>query len=282
MSGCSKAKIGVLDSGIGGLSVLREIHRRLPDQPTVYVGDQLHLPYGPRPLAEIHSYVDGITRFLRAQGVAVVVLACHAASAASLYRLRDAYPDMPFVGIEPAVKPAVEATHSGIVGVLTTQATADGALYRRVVARFAGSARILTQVAPSLVTLAERPNTPDDVARDIVRDSVQPLLDAGADQIVLACTHFPFIAHWIEQIAGPTVTLVDPGPAVARQVERVLPAAVTFETSPVAHRYYTSGDPQAMRDALRRLLATDAPVRRLRWSGDADSAASTVLTAEEV
>ena len=121
--------------GVGGLSVLREIHRLLPEIPTLYYADQAHIPYGPRSADEIREYVKAITEFLIGQGAGVIVIACHAASAASLQPLRQQYPDVPFVGMEPAVKPAAEATRSGVVGVLTTQATADGALYRRVLAR---------------------------------------------------------------------------------------------------------------------------------------------------
>lgn len=266
MNGCSNAKIGVLDSGIGGLSVLREIHTHLPGCATIYVADQAHLPYGPRPLSEIYSYVDAITRFLREQGAGVVVLACHAASAAALEQLRAAYPDMPFVGIEPAVKPAVEATRSGVVGVLTTQATADGALYRRVVARFAGATQVMTRVAPALVALAERATVDDAEAQAIVRADVEPLLDAGADQIVLACTHFPFLSRWIAAVVGPDVALVDPGPAVARQVGRVLAEIPSGHTA--THRYFTSGDPEAFAQSLYRLIGVDTAVGGLRWQGE--------------
>lgn len=298
MSGCSTPKIGVLDSGIGGLSVLREIHRLLPDSPTIYVADQAHLPYGPRPLAEIHAYVETITRFLRAEGAAVVVLACHAASAASLSRLRQTTPTLPFVGIEPAVKPAVRATQSGVVGVLTTQATADGPLYQRVLAAFAGERRVLTQIAPELVTLAES-DVPHAEALAIVRGCMAPLLAGGADQIVLACTHFPFLAPLIQEVAGDAVALVDPGPAVARQVQRVLEGAEStgvkgrtalleapYEIPPATgddsrHTYYTTGDAGAFRVALRRLLAVDGRVRSLVWEGAyrPDAAWSLSLTA---
>ncbi|MCC6802512.1 MAG: aspartate/glutamate racemase family protein, partial [Anaerolineae bacterium] len=143
--------MGVLDSGVGGLSVLREIHRLLPGVPTFYFADQAHIPYGPRSADEIRGYVESIADFLIGQGAAVIVMACHSASAASLTDLRARNPHIPIVGMEPAVKPAAEATRSGVIGVLTTQATANGALYKRVVARFAANVRVITQVAPELV-----------------------------------------------------------------------------------------------------------------------------------
>ncbi|MFW5692032.1 MAG: glutamate racemase [Chloroflexota bacterium] len=244
--------IGVLDSGVGGLSVLREIHRLLPDYPTLYFADQLHVPYGPRSNEELLTFVDAITRFLLARGARVVVLACHAASAAALYTLRQRYPAVPFVGIEPAVKPAVTRSREQRVGVLTTWATAEGSLYRRVLERFAGGAQVITQVAPELVDLVERgtANTPE--GQRLIMEIVQPLMAAGADEIVLACTHFPFLMESIRRAAGPDVELVDPGPAVARQVARVLPADVQPAAQPP--RYFTSGDPGRFREQIRRLI----------------------------
>ncbi len=159
--------IGVLDSGVGGLSVLREIHRLLPEIPTLYYADQAHIPYGPRSADEIRGFVTAITRLLIDQGAGVIVIACHAASAASLHPLRQQYPHVPFVGMEPAVKPAAEATQSGVIGVLTTQATADGALYRRVLAQYAADVQVLTQVAPELVTMVEQ-GQQDDPPSDAV------------------------------------------------------------------------------------------------------------------
>ena len=233
-------KIGVLDSGVGGLSVLRLIHQLLPELSTIYFADQAHVPYGPRPADEIDAYVMAIARDLIARGAAVVVVACHAASAASLYHLRREFPDVQFVGIEPAVKPAVQQTRSGTIGVLTTAATAKGKLYQQVLARFASDTTVMTQVAPELVTLVEEhQNVPK--AADLLRQYLEPMLDAGADHVVLACTHFPFLIESIQAIVGPSVAIVDPAPAVARQVARVLPCKPSNKTT-AHHVYLTSGD----------------------------------------
>jgi glutamate racemase len=245
--------VGVLDSGVGGLSVLREIHRLLPGVPTLYYADQAHLPYGPRPPDEIRSFVSAIAEFLIGQGAAVIVLACHSASAASLHDLRAKYPHVPIVGMEPAVKPAAEATRSGVVAVLTTQATANGALYRRVVARHAANVKVITRVSPDLVEMVERGT--HDLA--YLAEIVQPLTSAGADQIVLACTHFPFLSH--DLAAVTPVTLVDPSAAVARQAGRVLPTGLAAIGHP--NRYYTSGDPDAFAVMLRRLIGEQGDVR---------------------
>ena len=256
------AKIGLLDSGLGGLSVLGEIHRLLPDCSTIYVADQAHLPYGPRPPSEIDGFVDGIVRFLLADGARIVVLACHAASAASLESLRRRYPDVPFVGIEPAVKPAVEQTRGGVIGVLTTQATADGPLYRRVLDRFATDVRVMTRVSPDLVELVESGDWESDAGRDVVRRAIEPMLDAGADHVVLACTHFSFLESLIVEAAGPNVRLVDPGPAVARQTARLWqPDCEPLPT----HRYLTSGSPPRFAEMLDRLLGLQAAVEQARW-----------------
>ena len=246
------AFVGVMDSGVGGLSVLREIHRLLPDTPTLYYADQAHLPYGPRPANEICRFVEAITDFMIEQGAAMIVLACHSASAAALEHLRSNYSQIPIVGIEPAVKPAAEATRSGVIGVLTTQATADGALYRRVVARYAADVRVITRVSPELVTMVEQ-GSRDEA---ILRRHVEPMLEAGADQIVLACTHFPFLRDQLEQISS--VALVDPGAAVARQVKRVLPPSVRPEAG--INRYYTSGSPEQLQVMLKGLIGVDAEV----------------------
>jgi glutamate racemase len=258
--------IGVLDSGVGGLSVLREIHRLLPGCPTLYYADEAHLPYGPKPLDQIRAYVHDIARFLIEQGVGVIVLACHAASAASLHSLRTAYPDVPFVGIEPAVKPAAEATRSGVVGVLTTQATADGRLYQSVVERFAVAVRVITQPAPELVLAVEQGQFDTPETKAVLRGYVQPMLDDGADQIVLACTHFPFLAATLLELVGGRAALVDPGPAVARQTARLV--RVEIERAPlpavVPHRYCTSGDPAHLRRMLHSLTGVDAPTEAVR------------------
>ena len=248
--------IGVLDSGVGGLSVLAEIQRRLPTIPTLYYADQGHLPYGPRPPDEIRQFVEQIAVFLIEQGAAVIVLACHAASAASLTDLRRRYPYIPFVGIEPAVKPAAEATRSGVIGVLTTQATADGALYHRVVARYAAHIRVMTQVAPELVTMVEQGTQNHPASDAILHAYVDPLIAAGADQIVLACTHFPFLKDNLRKITS--VPLVDPSAPVARQVARVLPTS--RGSAPAANRYFTSGSPAQFQMMLKRLIGVDAEV----------------------
>lgn len=251
-----------MDSGVGGLSVLREIHQQLPGISTLYYADQGHLPYGPRPAAQIRDYTLRITDFLIGQGAVMVVLACHSASAAALHDVRASFPQTPIVGIEPAVKPAAEATRSGVIGVLTTQATADGSLYQSVVARYAANVRVITRVSPGLVALVEQGGQDEPAGDQVIHDHIDPLLEAGADQIVLACTHFPFLRASIERMTN--VVLVDPGPAVARQTARVLPEVSARQTE---NRYFTSGDPQQFGAMLARLIGVHAVVRGVSLDG---------------
>ncbi len=260
------ARIGVLDSGVGGLSVLREIHRLLPDYPTLYFADQFHLPYGPRDPAQISLFVEAIARFLIDRGAVMIVIACNSASAASLYNVRAQYPQVPFVGMEPAVKPAVEATRTGVIGVLTTRATAEGVLYRQVLERYAANTRVITQVAPELVRVAEENSQHTPANREIIRLHIQPLVEAGADQIALACTHFPFLADVIQEIAGPAVHLIDPGPAIARQTARVWPRGISIR--PGAHVYYTSGSSERFKRMLHTFIGVDASVEGVCWLSD--------------
>lgn len=249
-------KIGVFDSGIGGLSVLREIHRLLPNYPTIYIADQANLPYGPRPIAEIQTFSDRVTRFLIEQGAVVIVIACNTASAASLEYLRAKYPNVPFVGMEPAVKPALEASKTGVVGVLSTRATAEGLLYKRLLERYAEDKRVITQIAPDLVRIAEEQSQNTSASRIIISNYLHPIIDAGADHIVLACTHFPFLAGAIQEIAGQGIQLVDPSSAVARQTARLWPADLKSESSP--NTYYTSGDTLSFQQSIKNLIGVDA------------------------
>ncbi len=265
--------IGVFDSGIGGLSVLREIHHVLPAHPTLYVADQGHLPYGSRPQTEILAFSDAITRYLLEQGARVIVIACHTASAAALYTLRERYPHIPFVGMEPAVKPAAERTRSGVVGVLSTEATARGALYKRVLQRYARGVRVITQVAPDLVRIAEEQSQHTPAGRAVLERTLRPLIEGGADEIVLGCTHFPFLADAIQEIVGANVALVNPGPAVARQTARLWPVAE--QPAAIPNRYVTSGDLPAFQRILTTLIGVHAQPAALKWQ-----ASNTAFTVE--
>ncbi len=266
--------IGVFDSGVGGLSILRELRRQLPTESILYFADQAHVPYGPRSIEQVREFSFGVARFLMAQGAKVIVVACNTASAAALYPLREAFPAMPFVGMEPAVKPAARDTQTGVIGVIATEATFQGELYASVVGRFAQGVRVETQACPTFVTLAEAGETDTPRAHTAVRQCLAPLLAAGIDQLVLGCTHFPFLKSAIEEAIGPGVTLVDPSPAVARQTGRVLDERGLLNPGDRAGSviYYTSGDADSFRQTLGALLgagiADSADVRGVGWDND--------------
>jgi glutamate racemase len=260
--------IGIFDSGIGGLSVLRAIRQLMPDESLIYLADQAHVPYGPRPLAEIQAFSVAITRFLLlGNGAKMIVVACNTASAAALHHLRAEFPDVAFVGMEPAVKPAAEQTHSGVVGVLATPATFQGALYASVVERFANGVTVLQDTCPGLVGQIERGDLSGPDTCRILEDALRPMLAAGADTVVMGCTHYPFVIPLIEQIGGGQIRVIDPAPAVARQAKRVLEARgiQAGGNQKAGVRYYTSGAVERFDFLLEKLLGEAGQARAVGW-----------------
>ena len=264
------APIGVYDSGVGGLSVLRAIHSRLPNEATLYFADQAKVPYGERPLEEVRQLAEGVTRMMMSQGVKLIVIACNTASAAALKHLRALYPEFPFVGMEPAVKPAAEQTLSGKVGVLATPSTFQGELYASVVERFGKDVQIFEATCPGLVKQIERGYLHTYLTRSILQQAIQPMLAEGVDTLVMGCTHFPFVIPLIQQIAGENVRVIDPAPAIARQTERVLIQHYILRSSndQPFHRYLTSGDPTRFSRLLGQLLGVNARPEKWSWVGD--------------
>ena len=246
---------------------MRAVRALLPGERLIYVGDQGHVPYGPRPLAEVQAFSVAITRFLLGQGAKMIVVACNAASAAALHHLRETFPDVPFVGMEPAVKPAAEQTHSGVVGVLATPATFQGALYASVVERFAHGVTVLQDVCPGLVGQIEQGNLSGPETRQILEKALRPMLAQGADTVVMGCTHYPFVIPLIEEIGGGRLRVIDPAPAVARQVKRVLEARgiQAGGNQKAGVQYYTSGPLDSFDSLLFNLLAENDHAHSLNW-----------------
>ena len=214
--------IGFFDSGVGGLCVRDAVCALLPRESTVYIADSANCPYGNKPAEEILRIARGHVNTLLARGCKMIVVACNTATAAAIDALRAERPDFPFVGMEPAVKPAALRSASGVVGVLATQGTFEGRLYRETCARFAKGVTVIACVADEFVKLVERGETSGERAERIVRAKVEPLLAAGADHLVLGCTHFPHLKPLIEKVAAGKAQVLDPAPAVAAQVKRVL------------------------------------------------------------
>ncbi|NWG35131.1 MAG: glutamate racemase [Chloroflexi bacterium] len=262
--------IGIFDSGVGGLSVLKAIRAQMPEEMVVYFGDQGHIPYGSRPMEQIREFSEAITNFLLARGAKIIVVACNTASAAALKYLRGKFLHVQFVGMEPAVKPAAEATQTGRVGVLATPATFQGALYASVVERFANGVELLQSTCNGLVQQIERGNLHGAETRRILENALRPMLEKNIDTVVLGCTHYPFVIPLIQEIAGENVRVIDPAPAVARQVKRLLEAGGLRNDPSVRGdvRFYTSGDPDALKSLLPVLLGESGEVERVGWRHD--------------
>lgn len=213
--------IGVFDSGVGGISVLRHIRALLPAEDLLYCADSDFAPYGNKSAEFIRERAIHLADFLIAQGAKALVVACNTATAAAIQALRERY-SLPIIGMEPAVKPAVKATRSGVVGVLATSGTLNSAQFAALLESYGREVQVVTEACHGLVEQIERGELDTQQTRQLLQRYLAPLLGAGADTIVLGCTHYPFVKPLIEALAGPAITLIDTGEAVARQVYKRL------------------------------------------------------------
>lgn len=251
--------VGVLDSGVGGLSVLRHIRAELPHESLVYCADSRYTPYGARTPEEIRMRVLALATFLQEVGAKAIVVACNTATAAAVDDLR-ARCSVPVIGMEPAVKPAAAVTRRGVVGVLATVGTLQSAQFAALLEHHGQGIQVVTQACHGLVECIERGDLDSGATRALVQRYVAPLLDQGADTLVLGCTHYPFVRPLIEAIAGPDVALVETGSAVARQLRRRLEAAGQVAPEGAGTiRFLTSGDPELGARVMGALWG--APVR---------------------
>jgi len=245
--------VGVFDSGVGGVSVLLEIQRQLPAEDLIYVADSAYAPYGDKPVELIQERAFSIVEFLLSQHAKAIVVACNTATGVAVEALRGRW-TLPFVAIEPAVKPAAATTKTGIVGVLATRQTIASPRFARLAETWANGARILAQPCPGLAEHIERGELATERTRNLIASFVRPLIDQGADILVLGCTHYPFVEPLISEIAGPGVTIINPAAAVARELRRRLQESglAAPETHVGSTSYRTSGSP----DQLAAMLAT--------------------------
>lgn len=259
------APVGVFDSGVGGLSVLRRIRELLPGEDLYYVADSGHAPYGPRPAHAVEERALAIARFLLVHHVKALVVACNTATAAAIHVLRQHFPQLPIVGIEPAVKPAVAASRSGVIGVLATDGTLKSPRFAGLVERFGAGARVHHQACPGLVERIEAGDLDGDGTRVLLEQYLRPLLNQGADTIVLGCTHYPFLMPLIQDMAGTDVAVVEPGEAVARQLRRRLQEEALLRTphQPGTERFWTTGNPAQLAGLLPRLWPVPVSVEAL-------------------
>ncbi|MDZ3993758.1 glutamate racemase [Pseudomonas sp. Teo4] len=245
------APVGVMDSGVGGLSVLAEIQRQLPSESLLYVADCGHVPYGEKSADYIRDRCRRIAEFFHAQGAKAMVLACNTATVAAVADLRERYPNWPLVGMEPAVKPAAAATRSGVVGVLATTGTLQSAMFAALLDRFANDVQVITQPCPGLVERIETGDLGSPQLRQLLLGYVQPLLEAGCDTLILGCTHYPFLRPLLAEMVPADVAIIDTGAAVARQLQRLLAARELLSDGPAqAARFWSSADPQVLRNIL--------------------------------
>ncbi|QJD60316.1 glutamate racemase [Pseudomonas sp. gcc21] len=259
----NNAPVGVFDSGVGGLSVLGEINRLLPQETLLYVADSGHVPYGEKSAEYIRERSRKIASFLVEQGAKALVLACNTATAAAVADLRSLY-DMPVVGMEPAVKPAALATRTGVVGVLATTGTLQSARFAALLDRFAGAVRVVTQPCPGLVECVERGELQGQHVEQLLRSYTDPLLEAGCDTLILGCTHYPFLRAQLMTILPSGITLVDTGAAVARQLRaRLSEAELLADGASQGPRFWSTAAPKSLEDVLRVLWGRNETVRAL-------------------
>lgn len=239
----SAAPIGVFDSGAGGLSILSGIHQLMPAETLLYVADSAHAPYGPKGDEFIRARCDVIMRFLLRHKVKAVVVACNTATAAAIVQMRERYA-LPLIGVEPAVKPAAGQSKSGVVGVLATSGTIASDKFLNLQSRFAQKVQILTRACPGLVELIERLPPATSALDRMLHEYIQPLLERGADTLVLGCTHYSLIRERIQQVAGPGVSIIDAGTAVAKELQRRLALEGLDKQASGAGsvQFYTSGE----------------------------------------
>ena len=245
--------IGIFDSGLGGISVWQALHKALPSESLIYLGDGARCPYGSRTEAEVLRFtVEAVERLL-AEGCKMIVVACNTATAVAIKTLRERYPDIPFVGLEPAVKPAALKTQTGVIGVLATERSLQGDHFRRAEAKYGADVKILKHVGEGFVEAVEQNEEQMPETAELVRKAVLPLVEGGADKIVLGCTHYPFLRDVIAGIVGDGVEIIDSSEAVARRVEALLDEFdIKAETdNQPEYRFLTFAD-EAYAEKLRR------------------------------
>lgn len=247
--------IGIIDSGMGGISIWTEIVRTMPHEDVVYWADTANCPYGGRTREEIVSLVRAGVSTLVWEGVKIIVIACNTATTAAITTLRKQWPELPFVGLEPAVKPAARSTRSGVIGVLGTAYTVNSEMFKRTAEKYASGVLIIATAGHGLVERVEKglENTPETEA--LLRSYIEPMLAAGADRLVLACTHYPLLTEPIRQVIGDReMEIINPAPAIARHTLELLRERdlLTERSIPGSYRFLGSGTEEDIRQLRAR------------------------------
>ena len=256
----TKQPIGIMDSGIGGLTVANAVFRLLPNEDYIYFADAGHIPYGNKTEAQIQAYCLAITKFFLSRHCKAIVVACNTATAAALPLLRKTYPEIPFIGMEPAVKPAVNHTQTHTIGVLATAGTISSERYKSLTLKYANDIQVLQNPCTGLVPLIEAGKKNDPEVRALLSRVLSPMLEKNVDTFVLGCTHYPFVRSVIECLIPKEATIIDPAPAIARQLRKVLGEKGKLTTSQKGDKqFFTTGDKKALEWGLNEILETALP-----------------------
>ena len=260
----SQQAIGVMDSGVGGISVLKHIHALLPHENLMYVADSKYAPYGNKTAEEITARCMILGNFLISHHVKALVVACNTATAAAIDELRETF-DIPIIGMEPAVKSAAEASKNGVIGVLATVGTLKSAQFAALLASYGRNVKVVTQACVGLVECIERGELDTPETKALIRLYATPLLAEGADTIVLGCTHYPFVKHVIQEIVGDKITLIDTGAAVAKQLKRQLEEKGLLSTSQekAEVKFWTNSEAENASQVTEKLWGNHVDQRRL-------------------
>lgn len=260
--------IGVFDSGVGGLSVVRHLREQLPNENLVYFADQAHIPYGSRSVGEIQHFSEAITDFLLYHQAKAIVVACNTATAAAIDALRANFTVVPFIGMEPALKPAAASTTTGKIGVLATPGTFASSRYALLMDRFARQIEVFEDPCLGLVGQIEAGELAAPETMRILTSATAPMLATGVDTLVLGCTHYPFVLPQLRSVVGDAIQIIDPAPAVARRTADVLQQRELATALPREGtlRCYTSGDMARFEQLAGELLGQQCPTARVQWT----------------
>lgn len=257
------ALIGVFDSGVGGLSVLRALHARLPSARLHYVADSLYAPYGDRSAEEVTQRSQRLTQHLLDTGARMIVVACNTATTAAIGALRARWPGVPFVGVEPGIKPAVARSRNGRIGVLATQRTISSDRLRALIEQHGLHCEVTLQACPGLADAIEAGEAGLNKVEALLQQYCAPLLAAHVDTVVLGCTHYSFVSGRLQAIFGPQVTLIDTADAIAQRAQSLWPAVAAGETNGVPPRLQTTGDPAVLNALAQQSVHPAAVAERI-------------------
>lgn len=254
--------IGVLDSGVGGLTVWKEIVKELPNESTIYIADSKNVPYGPKTAGEIHKLARKLVQFLLKNKVKLIVVACNTITVTSLSKLRKEFPQIPIVGTVPVVKTAAEKTKKRKIGILSTVRTAESRYQKDLIEKFAKDLEVLNIGTDKLVPLIEKGDHVKMI-QIILQQELKPFVDAKVDVLALGCTHFPLIKNEIQKIIGSNVLILDSGAAITRQVRRVLTNNDILSNSVSNHKFFTTGDKSLFNKVLNETMRYNGKAERV-------------------